>query len=123
MVGLLILEVKMKKFINACFIRYRNWKKRKEADSSSILNWLWEFSKKVVVFVTIYYFVHSIYITVMINIVPDSAVLTTLVTEINETFRVIIGGYLLKSGIENAVKIKTARIVKKEDLTIERSYE
>ena len=113
----------MKKFINTCFVRYRNWKKRKEADSSSILNWLWEFSKKVVVFVTVYYFVHSIYITVMINIVPDSAVLTTLVTEINETFRVIIGGYLLKSGIENAVKIKTARIAKKEDLTIERSYE
>lgn len=123
MVGLFILEVKMKKFINTCFVRYRNWKKRKEADSSSILNWLWEFSKKVVVFVTVYYFVHSIYITVMINIVPDSAVLTTLVTEINETFRVIIGGYLLKSGIENAVKIKTARIAKKEDLTIERSYE
>lgn len=113
----------MKKFINACIIRYRRWKKKKEADSNSILNWLWEFSKKVVVFVTLCYFIHSIYITVMINIIPDSAVLTTLVTETNETFRVIIGGYLLKAGIENAVKIKTAKIAKKEDLMIERSYE
>lgn len=113
----------MKKFINACIIHYRKWKKKKEADSSSIINWLWEFSKKVVVFVTLCYFIQSVYITVMVNIIPDSAVLTTLVTETNETFRVIIGGYLLKAGIENAVKIKTAQIAKKEDLMIERSYE
>ncbi|MBQ3543571.1 MAG: hypothetical protein IJA34_01065 [Lachnospiraceae bacterium] len=113
----------MKKFINACIIRYRKWKKKKEADSNSILNWLWEFSKKVVIFVTLCYFIQCIYITVMINTVPDSAVLSTLVTESNETFRVIIGGYLLKSGIENAVKIKTAKIAKKHDLNIEGSYE
>ncbi len=113
----------MKKFINACIIHYRKWKRKKEADSSSILNWLWEFSKKVVVFVTLCYFIQSVYITIMVNIIPDSAVLTTLVTETNETFRVIIGGYLLKAGIENAVKIKTAKIAKKEDLVIERSYE
>lgn len=113
----------MKKFINACIIHYRKWKRKKEADSSSILNWLWEFSKKVVVFVTLCYFIQSVYITIMVNIIPDSAVLTTLVTETNETFRVIIGGYLLKAGIENAVKIKTAKIAKKEDLMIERSYE
>ena len=113
----------MKQFINACVIHYRNWKKKKEADSNSILNWLWEFSKKVVIFVTLCYFLQSVYIATMINVVPDSAALSTLVTESNETFRVIIGGYLLKSGIENAVKIKTAKIVKKHDLTIERSYE
>ncbi len=113
----------MKKFINALIIRYRNWKKKKESDSNSILNWLWEFSKKVVIFVTFCYFIHCIYITVMINTVPDSAVLSTLVTESNETFRVIIGGYLLKSGIENAVKIKTAKIAKKHGLNIEGSYE
>lgn len=113
----------MKKFINACFVRYRRWKKKKEADSNSILNWLWEFSKKVVIFVTLCYFIHCVYITIMINIVPDSSVLTTLVNETNETFRVIIGGYLLKSGLENAVKIKTAKIAKEEELMIERSYE
>ena len=108
----------MKQLINACFIRYRKWKKRKEADKSSILNWLWEFSKKIVVVLSICYFVQCIYVAIKVNTLPDSAVLGTIVTEMNETFRVCIGGYLLKAGIENTVKIYTAAYSKKHDISI-----
>lgn len=108
----------MKKFINACFIHYRNWKKRKEADKSSVLNWLWEFSKKIVVVLSLYYFLQSIYVAIMVNVTPDSTVLATLITENNETFRVCIGGYLLKAGLENTVKICTAQYSKKHDISI-----
>lgn len=108
----------MKKFINACFVHYRKWKKRKEADKSSILNWLWEFSKKIVVVLSIYYFLQSIYVAFLVKVVPDSVVLGTLITEINETFRVCIGGYLLKAGLENTVKICTAVYGKKHEISI-----
>lgn len=108
----------MKKFINACFIHYRKWKKRKEADKSSVLNWLWEFSKKIVIVLSLYYFVQSIYFAVMVNIMPDSTVLATHITEINETFRVCIGGYLLKAGLENTAKICTAIKAKKHNVSI-----
>ena len=108
----------MKKLINACIIHYRKWKKRKEADSSSILNWLWEFSKKIVVVLSIYYFVQYIFVAVMVKELPDSTVLATHITEINETFRVCIGGYLLKAGLENTVKICTAVYSKKHEISI-----
>lgn len=108
----------MKRFINACFRCYRRWKKRKEADKSSILYWLWEFSKKIVIVLSIFYFVQYIFVAIKVEVLPDSTVLATHITEINETFRVCIGGYLLKAGIENTAKICTAVAAKKKGISV-----
>ena len=108
----------MKRFLKRCIRKYQRWKRQKEADENSILHWLWEFSKKVVIVLSIYYFVQSIFINIMLNIIPDSSVLSTLIVETNETFRVVIGGYLVKAGVENAVKICVAVIAKKKQISI-----
>lgn len=108
----------MVKFIGRCVKRYRKWKRKKEADENSVLNWLWEFSKKIVVILSIYYFAQSLYVAVMIKVIPDSTVLITLISEVNETFRVCVGGYLIKAGIENVTKICTAIKAKKHALPI-----
>lgn len=115
--------VYIKKFINNKIIAYRKWKAEKESDKSSIFNWLWEFSKKIVIILSLYYFIQSLYVIVMINITPDSSALSTLITETNETFRVCIGGYLLKAGIENTIKLKNAQFAQKHNLNIERTEE
>lgn len=109
----------MKRFINACFRLYRSWKKHKEADKSSILYWLWEFSKKIVIVLSIFYFVQYIFVAIKVEGLPDSTVLATHITEINETFRVCIGGYLLKAGVENTAKICTAVMAKKKKISID----
>ena len=71
--------------------------------------WLWEFSKKVVWTVTILYavsFVFSMLISWQeVQFLGNTAAITTLITEANETFRVVVGGYMIKAGVENACKI------------------
>lgn len=71
--------------------------------------WLWEFSKRVVVVMAALYFISFIYAMVTccwaVSLAADTTALSTLITETNETFRVVIGGYLIKAGVENATKI------------------
>jgi len=75
-----------------------------------MLGWIREFSKKVIRVVTILYvvsFVYSIVATFFYMSISTeyAACLDTLITETNETFRYIVGGYMIKAGIENACKI------------------
>ncbi len=88
-------------------------KKAKEQDATP-LYWLWEFSKKVVVITAALYFVSFVYAMAMcykaMLLVMDTTALSTLVTEANETFRVVVGGYMVKAGVENAAKIITSNI-------------
>ena len=76
---------------------------------TAAINWLWEFSKKVVWTVTILYavsFVFSMLISWQeVQFLGNTAAITTLITEANETFRVVVGGYMIKAGVENACKI------------------
>lgn len=71
--------------------------------------WLWEFSKRVVVVMAALYFLSFIYAMVTccyaIQLAADTTALGTLITETNETFRVVVGGYMIKAGVENATKI------------------
>lgn len=76
---------------------------------TAAISWLWEFSKKVVWTVTILYavsFVFSMLISWQeVQFLGNTATITTLITEANETFRVVVGGYMIKAGVENACKI------------------
>ena len=70
--------------------------------------WVQEFSKKIIVAIFLVYIIYSI---VSILLLVRSAYygtvegFETLTTEINETFRLIVGGYLIKAGLENITKI------------------
>lgn len=76
---------------------------------STAARWLWEFSKRVVVAMAALYFISFIYAMVTccmaLSFTADTTALATLITETNETFRVVIGGYMVKAGVENATKI------------------
>jgi hypothetical protein len=71
--------------------------------------WLWEFSKRVVVIMAALYFISFIYAMVCcyiaVELAADTTALATLIAETNETFRVVVGGYMIKAGVENATKI------------------
>lgn len=84
--------------------------KKRRRRRQSKRGWIWEFSKKVIRVVTIMYvmsFAYSVVATFYYMSISAeyAACLDTLITETNETFRYIVGGYLIKSGIENACKI------------------
>ena len=70
--------------------------------------WVQEFSKKIIVAI---FLVYITFCVVSILLLVHSAYLgtvngfETLTTEINETFRLIVGGYLIKAGFENVTKI------------------
>ena len=70
--------------------------------------WVQEFSKKIIVAI---FLVYVLYCIISICLLIYSAYsgeingFETLTTEINETFRLIVGGYLIKAGLENVTKI------------------
>lgn len=72
------------------------------------LVWVQEFSKKIVTSIFILYVVNTIvniyfvYLTINTGLVSG---IDTLISETNQTFREIVGGYIIKSAVENAVKI------------------
>ena len=70
--------------------------------------WVQEFSKKIIVAIFIIYILYCIIsILLLIHSAYTGAIsgFETLTTEINETFRLIVGGYLIKAGLENVTKI------------------
>lgn len=95
---------------------------RKKEEKAPLL-WLWEFSKKVVTIAFVVYVATFLYSLVMaysaIQLTADTTALSTIITEFNETFRVVVGGYMLKAGGENVVKIATAYLDKKRQKTDE----
>lgn len=72
------------------------------------LNWMQEFSKKIIVLVSVLYLIAVGYILYMVYRSYDLGMISgldTFISEMNSTFREIVGGYLIKSAIENAIKI------------------
>ena len=67
------------------------------------ISWVQEFSKKIVVIVFILYIAMSIISLALV--ISTGAPVDTIITEINTTFREVVGGYIIKAAIENAVKI------------------
>ena len=78
-------------------------------NNSTMLNWLWEFSKKIIVGLFIIYVITYVYSYVLILLSAkfnwNISYLDTLISETNSTFKIIIGGYLIKSMMENVFKI------------------
>lgn len=93
-----------------------------EADKSitrglGFLSWVQEFTKKIVVITFILYIISNIVflgIAICYYIQSGGEVMyfSTLTTEVHETFRNVIGGYIVKAAVENAVKI-TGSIVER----------
>lgn len=72
------------------------------------LVWVQEFSKKIVVIVFGFYLIISIASLILVYLSFQQGIISgidTLISETNETFRVIIGGYIIKSAAENSFKI------------------
>ena len=68
--------------------------------------WLWEFSKKVVVWCTALYFVGNIFAMVAMFFKNDLSALSNLLDNLTHVMTGCIFGYFCKSGVENALKIK-----------------
>jgi hypothetical protein len=68
--------------------------------------WLWEFSKKVVVWCTITYFLGNIFAMVAMLIMNDLSALGNLLDNLTSVMVGCVFGYFCKSGVENALKIK-----------------
>ena len=72
------------------------------------VNWVQEFSKKIVVMVFILYLISMFFSLILVYYSFKQGSISgidTLITEINQTFRDVIGGYIIKAGVENAFKI------------------
>ena len=70
--------------------------------------WVQEFSKKIVVVIFIFYILSSLASIVLVYLSYLQGMMSgidTLIAENNSTFREIVGGYIIKAAIENAVKI------------------
>lgn len=78
-------------------------------EEREFLSWMQSFSKKIVTaFSIIYILVIAVIVGIIIVELKLGGIengIDTLITEINETFRVVIGGYLIKATVENGSKI------------------
>jgi hypothetical protein len=68
--------------------------------------WLWEFSKKIVVTVTIIFVAVFIYSAILLWRYPDSTAVVSVIENASHIFEVTVVGYILKSAAENVLKIK-----------------
>ena len=83
---------------------------KSKLNNTTMLNWLWEFSKKIVVGLFVIYVLTYLFSWTLILLSGmygwNITFLDTLISETNSTFNVVIGGYLIKSMAENVIKIK-----------------
>lgn len=79
-------------------------------------NWMWEFSKKVVVGIFIIYILNYLLCWSLSFLSGfygwQISFLDVFITSTNETTQVILGGYLIKSMAENVIKIRSNDINK-----------
>ena len=68
--------------------------------------WLWEFSKRLVVAVTIIYVIAIIYSEVFMFFYPDSTAINGFISDISNVFKYTVISYAVKAGFENVTKIR-----------------
>lgn len=78
--------------------------------------WLWEFSKRIVVLVAIAFFIVLIYTLVFLVINPDSTAIQFLLDNITSIFKVTVVSYAVKAGFENIIKIHKYDKEEEDDL-------
>lgn len=67
--------------------------------------WLWEFSKRIVVTVTIIFVAVFLFSCILLSFYPDSTALQSLVDNISDVFKVTVVSYAVKAGVENSIAI------------------
>lgn len=77
--------------------------------------WLWEFSKRIVVTVTIIFVLVFFYACILAWRCPDSAAVQTLAETSTQLFEVTVISYAVKAGFENVTKIKKDDTERGED--------
>lgn len=65
--------------------------------------WLWEFSKKIVVAVTIIFVTVFLYACVLLWFYPDSTAIQCVIENISDVFKVTVVSYAVKAGIQNSI--------------------
>ena len=97
--------------------------------SKKFLGWIQEFSKKIIFVVFLLYvatMLFSCYLVYISFIEGGYTGIDTLITEVNLTFREVVGGYIIKAAVENAFKIGgnylTSVIEKKIELESAKFY-
>lgn len=68
--------------------------------------WLWEFSKRIVILIAIAFFIDLIYSRIFLIFNPDSTTITELFSQMSSLFKVTVISYAVKAGFENVTKIK-----------------
>ena len=67
--------------------------------------WLWEFSKKIVVTVTVIFVAVYLFSCILLCLYPDSTALQSVIDNISDIFKVTVVSYAVKAGIENSISI------------------
>ena len=67
--------------------------------------WLWEFSKKIVVTVTIIFVAVFLFSCILLCIYPDSTAIQSVIDNISDIFKCTVISYAVKAGFENVFKI------------------
>lgn len=81
---------------------------QKTENQKKFIDWVQEFSKKIVVVAFVLYIINNMasLIAIFITMSQGSIYgLDTFISESNQTFRDVVGGYIIKSAVENAFKI------------------
>ena len=68
--------------------------------------WLWEFSKKIVVTVTVIFVAVYLFSCALLCLYPDSTALQSVIDNISDIFKVTVVSYAVKAGFENCIKIR-----------------
>ena len=68
--------------------------------------WLWEFSKKIVVLVAVVYMTALLHDRIFLWFYPDSTSLPVLSEQLGEVFKITVIAYAVKAGFENVTKIR-----------------
>lgn len=93
--------------------RYRR-KKRKKTEEQLLKElekkitpkvWIWEFSKRILLVLTVLYCVERIYAMVMMAVAGNMDYITVFLETGKEVFKAGVIFYALKAGIENTLKI------------------
>lgn len=77
--------------------------------------WLWEFSKRLIVGVSIFSLLVTLFILFMIYKTQDMSYISNLIDAVADIFKVAVVGYLIKAGAENVVKVSHSNNVNEED--------
>lgn len=67
--------------------------------------WLWEFSKRIVVLVAIAFFIVLIYSMIFMFFNPDSTAIISIFGDMSRIFKATVISYAVKAGFENVIKI------------------